>query len=439
MRFSKNYILDNLFYTSIFLFPIDSFPLFPTGNVYRPISVFFLIFYVFVWLFFSKKVFLKSHDIIVIALSLFFFIQSLFTSYFIFDSFEHIPKTIITLILCCVILFTTNDYFYRHRFKIPLNKIIKVLKASFLLCCIIGFIQLMGIIGVIPNSFQSFVTKLFSYRSVGRMQMVSGEPSMMFRHLLLFLAFFLGVKTMKNRKLYITLVSFFIIFSGSTYGYVLLVLCFSIYILLFRFSILLKPMLIFSVIITIFILTVLYSYFLDQYTVNKIDLVISVFSNPDTITNYLKRDGSFFQRLINPLIGFQSTIDFYGLGTGLDTYRYVYPRYILEDYPYALNHSSVRSAVEGTNYITPKSLYSKLISELGVLPFFLYLLFFIKMWVLILRKKYNNKLLVQFIFILCLVYGINTDTIIYVNLLFLIYILYYLLKFDEIENSTSNI
>ena len=423
----KKTLLNNLFFLSVFLFPIDSFPIFPTNNVYRPISVLVLVVYMLVLLLSTSRGSIKKHHLIVVLAAGFFFVQSLLGA-FIFDSTAHLPKAFITLCLVVVIAVTTYDFFDRNKDDFPWDKLIRAFKYSFLLSAFVGTIQILTRIDVLPPEMQTFFTGLFSYRTHRRVQMLSGEPAMMFRHLLLFLVIFVGVRRFKNRRSYILATLIFIFLSGSTLGYVTFFIFIVLYIFLFNIKIIFKPIVLTTLFFMLVSMLFLYKNFLDDYTKKKIELVVKVSTNSDYIEGYLKKDGSFFQRAMNPIIAFRSMGYSYGFGTGLDTYRYVYPKYILSDYSYALNHNEVADTVYNRNYITPKSLYAKIGSELGLISLLLFLGFLLKLYLSIKRVKKSTpyRTLMVLLFITAILFIINSDSIIYVNYYFILYFLWFL-------------
>jgi hypothetical protein len=358
------------------------------------------------------------------------FAHAVFGAVIFFNEYAHLTKVISTLILAFVMTVTINDYFARHKPEIPMDKILGVLKRSFALCVIVGSLQLMAKWNIIPFGFSDIFTNFFSYRTVHRLQMLSGEPSWMYRHLLFFFCFFIGIKSFRHKWLYVCITLFFMVVSGTTYGYVITCIGFLLYVLLFNQAILFNR----YIAITLVVFSISFSYLFrnvfDQYTVEKIKLVAEVAREPESIQEYLEKDGSAFQRFMNPYIAFRSGFYSYGFGTGLDTYRYVYPEYILSDYRYAMKHPTVREAVEGENYITPKSLYAKIYTELGILAFVAVL---IALLILIIRIKYlpkgsSYRLFLECAIISVIVYGINNDSIIFVNSYFLLYFIGYLSK-----------
>ncbi|NLY04322.1 MAG: hypothetical protein GXZ15_05760 [Campylobacter sp.] len=284
-------------------------------------------------------------------------------------------------------------------------------------------------LGLFPKNISEQITLLFSYRTVNRMQMVSGEPANMVRNLL-----FLGILIYffyhgRYRKISLFALVFFLLVSGSTFGYLTIFLFILVYMLLF------KPLLIFNI-KTIFIflcmafsLYFLMQTFLDDYTLGKINIVLQLLfnANIDTLIKIVSSDGSAFQRIMNPIIGFMSGSSTNYLGTGIDGYRYIYPIYINEHFQFALEFSQVYDAVVGETYITPKSLYAKVYAELGILPFIFFISYLIYLYISI--KKLRKKLFLPAMYSLSIVYILNTDSIIYLNYFFMITLIHLTINF----------
>lgn len=289
---------------------------------------------------------------------------------------------------------------------------------SFVFISFIGFIQFFMKLGIIPQIISEQITLLFSYRTVNRMQMVSGEPAMMVRNILLLGTLIYFFYYGKYRKIVLTLVVFFLLVSGSTYGYMTIFLLIVTYMILFKPKLLFNIKVLLGILLMVFSLSISMSVFFDSYTRNKINIVLKTFSNldADTVMTVVQSDGSAFQRIMNPVIGFMSGDSTDYLGSGIDGYRYLYPHYINEYFPFAIDYLTVNAAVEGNSYITPKSLYSKIYAELGIVPFILFMSYLIYLYISIIKLR--NKIYLPFLFSLSIVYILNTDSIIYLNYFF---------------------
>lgn len=412
------------FMLSIIFMPIDSFPYFPVDSVYRPLSIIFLM--PAMILYFLKGRVSKVFPW-VLFFSFAFFLHSLVTTELLFSKNEHLFKTAVTLCLFFVLV-TTLFTIFNDGIKDKdafLHCIGLASFASLVLMLIVAFIQILMKLGILPVTLSDHVTYFFSYRSSQRVQSVSGEPSQMVRSLILLMLLVCYFYTGKFKKIALISAFFVLAFSGSTYGYLTIILMVFFYFLFFKFSYFfnVKFLLFFSLFCFVFFL--FRNEVLDTYTNKKIDAVYSIFSTLDlnVLNAILQRDGSIFQRVINPVIGFMSGSYSNYLGVGLDGYRYIYPEIIINNFPYAMNYSTVKSAVLGVDYITPKSLYSKIFSELGVSVFLIFVLYYL--WLYLRIKQRCSKVgFPQLMFVYVLVLPLNTDSIVYFNYFFSLIILH---------------
>jgi len=415
-----NKILTVLFFISIFLIPFDSFPLFPTDSVYRPISFFPLI-VAFIVMIYSNKI--NRFTLYLFFATVGIFVYSIILSSVFFDSYLHLTKAATTLVLFFIMLSVFHaviKYNLQNNERYFLQRMGAWSFYSLIFISLIGFIQFSMKINLIPFSLADQITSLFSYRWAGRMQMVSGEPSWMVRNLLFLGVFIYFFYFGKYRRIAIGILLFFLFISGSTYGYLTIFLFIFCYVMLFRSSLIFNLRFIFGSILIAIIFLILKNNFLDGYTLNKLDIVYRIFTNFDSLTltimEIVKSDGSAFQRIMNPIIGFMSGESTNYLGTGIDGYRYIYPYYIENYFPFAMETNLVSEIVSGEGYATPKSLYSKIYAELGLIPFLLFLSFLIYLYRKIRKLSYSKHyLFLSITYSLSLVYILNADSIINLN------------------------
>lgn len=416
------FVLIPLF-LSVLLVPVDSFPYFPVDSVYRPLAILPLTAVIF-YAIFSGRFNLLGVLVAVFSLSL--GLHSILTTLIYDFPTEHLPKSLSTTVLLAIML-SAFSVIFNPRIISPEQRRFALGTASFLaLVCTFMFVLIqflsssMGILQGVSNE----VTSLFSYRSVGRVQGLSGEPSQLIRNTMLIGIFSILLNRHILRAISIGMCFFIVLVSGSTYGYLLIAILIAVYIFLFELKAIANIKVLAVVAAFSIFLSYFYSNHMGSYSKNKIDKVVEVVENPQSLVTVVETDGSIFQRVMNPYIGFTS----FGLenifGRGLDTYRYEYPDQILLKYVYAIEFDTVENAVVGNNYITPKSLYSKVYFELGWFVFgsmiFSYLFFYFK----VLRTKYeSDKHLLRFSFCLAVVYPINTDSIIFFNYWVLVMIL----------------
>ena len=417
------------FLLSIFFLPVDSFPLFPMDTVYRPLSIVFLVIPLFLYILKGR---LHFYTPWLILASFFIFTHSLISTELLFEKNEHIKKaglTLFLLVILLVSLFTIINDGLKNNKEVFFDFLGVSAFCALVLMIAVAFVQILMKIGFLPVYVSDQVTHLFSYRSSQRVQSVAGEPAQMVRSLVLLIALVYFFYFKSFRKLMLFSGFIVLILSGSTYGYLTIFLMFIVFFIFF------KPSYIFNkkILLLFFILSISFSFlresFLDDYTNAKIDAVWSVFSSMsfDMLSVVLQSDGSIFQRAINPTIGFMSGPYSNFLGVGLDGYRYVYPEIINQYFPYALNFAMVEDAVYGDAYITPKSLYSKVFSELGIVPFLL--MFFYYFWLFFaIKKKHKVIGFPHFLFVYILIIPLNTDSIIYFNYVFSLVLLHLIVK-----------
>jgi hypothetical protein len=418
----SSFILIPLF-LSVFLIPVDSFPYFPVDSVYRPLAIFPLTGVIFYAIFSGR---FNLLGVLVALFSLVVGLHSIATTLIYDHPTEHLPKSVITAVLLAIMLSAFSVIFNPRIVSPEIRRSILgsasflALLATFSVVLIQFLSSSMGILQGVSNE----LTSLFSYRSVGRIQGLSGEPSQLIRNSMLIGTFSILLNRYTIRVISIGMCFFIVLVSGSTYGYLVIAIFIAIYILLFEIKAIANIKVLVALVVFSIFLSYFYSNHMGSYSKNKIDKVVEVLESPQSLVEVVEIDGSIFQRLMNPYIGFTSVGFDNVIGRGLDTYRYEYPDQILIHFPYALKFETVQNAVVGNNYITPKSLYSKVYFELGWLIFGLMLLSYLFLYFRVLRTRYeSDKYMLRFGFCLVVVYPINTDSIIFFNYWILVMIL----------------
>lgn len=399
---------------AVALIGIDSLPIFPTSNVNRPLSSLIVLFAT-VSLIFTQR--LSRATIIVSVLTVTAGIHLLLTSQILFPEGGHLVKAFITMFvfqLQLTFLFTIFDQGLKRNAQEFLSRLGRYAAVGLLLVVTVAMVQILSILSFVPQAFSEELTGIFSYRSVGRIQGVSGEPAAMVRTLGFLLivtyAFYRG--KLRSFLLPAGLLLFFL--SGSTYGYVSAMIFVVILMIIYPMGVGYRLKWGLLLLLSVSILALLYSQFFDFYTSAKIDSVLLVLSSPslEALESVLRTDASIFQRAMNPVIGFLSGPQTFFLGSGLDAYRYLYPSIINEVFPYAADYQMVSVVLIGEGYITPKSMYSRIYAELGLIPFLMFLLY--QLW-LVLRSRQvltlsKAPLLLVTLFI---VFSISMDSLIY--------------------------
>lgn len=418
------------FLVAVFLLPLDSSPFFPLNNQYRPLSFFFLLPAAFAFLLDRQW---SRHDLWVALLLSLAGVHAVALALGLLGRWEHLPKALLSLLILGISLIATR-YCLRHAANLGREKVLaslgRVATWSLYLIFAVGAVQLAGIAGLLPQSLSEGFTLLFSYRTVNRLQGISGEPSWMVRYLMLFGLLHVFFYRGKGRFLSLPLLGLFLLLSGSAYGYLTVLLSGALYLIVFRLN--RRSLLLLGLISLLSLagLSQIRHYEGTNYTFRRLSNIARIVAEPEALFLILEREGSMFQRIMNPIIGFQSGPKTFFLGTGLDGYRYVYPDLVRERYAYALAFEQVYEAVTERSYITPKSLYAKIFAELGLLPFLACLLAIgYGFWVLRWRKGPlpvpPTRRFAQLLFCVSLVSVLNTDSIINQSLIFSLYLCFY--------------
>lgn len=368
---------------SIICIGIDSFPIFPIDVVHRPVSSIMLVCLSLLFLMTGR-----CHKItqLLLVLCLALMIHLIFMSSVLFQQYQHVPKATVTIILfflqtlalftiCSEGLQVGSQRFLRRLGQFSAAGLSFILAASIL--------QLLAKMSIVEPSLSEQVTGLFSYRSTGRIQGVSGEPASFVRSLGLFVVFVYYFYFGALRYLLLASAVAMFLLSGSTYGYVAAVLFLSFLLLAAPIKVRGSIKIGVATLCIVFSLSLLFGAHFDSYTQGKLSRLAMMISEPnqETIRTVLQADGSMFQRIMNPIIAFRAAPTSFFLGSGLDTYRYLYAEIVNNHYAFALAFETVASAVIGNQYITPKSLLARIFVELGFAMFLLllaYLLWLLK-------------------------------------------------------------
>jgi hypothetical protein len=423
-----------LFFTSFCLMSIDSFPYFPISSIYRPMALIPLILAFSIYI---VKMKVRPFFVFLLIGTAITIYHTIFMSVLLEFPLLHIVKAIMICVLFFIMMTVFNKVFYINRFDfdIFLHSLGRLSFYVLILMFVVGFIQIF-----FPTNIASAITNFFSYRSVGRLQMMSGEPSQMVRHLLFYMLFFIFFYHGPKKKMVKIIGVCFLLMSGSTYGYITILVAVVLYIILFKFRLLFSPKKILSFILLASSLYFLYLNVLDDYTLAKINGVISIMTSSEGISNgfllFIQTDSSAFQRIMNPVIGFMSGSHSFYLGVGLGGYVYIYPHFILEYFPFAANFDMVVNVLDGSSYITSKSLYSRIYAELGAVIFVIYIFYLCLLYVKILNLKKQKYF--QFLssgYVLLLVLVLQGDSIIFLNYFFLISLLHVMVFSKNIRNN----
>lgn len=415
-----------LFRLSFICIIFDSFPI-PIDFVYRPLSIFPLAILAInrLKLLFEKNKFHLPKKIFYIFLIT--LLISIYHSSINYKNFSGLVKFILEIVTITIVY---NGFM--RGFELSLNKkgIKSNLRSSFKLVffalLLIGTTQLLFRFLNLED-LSNALNSLFTYRyNASRIQFFSGEPSMGVRTIVFFMSMYTFILNKKIPHPFWFIVLILIFLSGSTFG-ILFMILFGLFYLILKSSLktILKNLLVFLLIptITYFIIPLFLDY-LSPYAQNKINIVYRLISSFDSETLVLiaAKDGSFFLRVFNPIIGFLVFLN-NPFGVGGENFKFEYIATINEYFPFALNHNTVQKVLFQASEITPKSLIFKILAEFGLFGFWMILFTFKKLQKII---KDNPDLFSLFIFIITL--SINYDSYVYIPLIFTLSLLYFINK-----------
>lgn len=430
MNIDKDYLTKFFFKCFILFLPFDSFPLPFLNSVYRPLSILPVLSIFLLHL----KSFIPSRKI-----NLFFFVAyvaiisiSIYNSFFlnIYDGlFKFLFELLILYItyqslIICYLNIKSEDF--NLIIKQSINVVIK-------LFIIIGLLQLTSRFFSSLNLLTNLINSLFSYRNdITRIQFFSGEPSMGFRMIILFLSLYIFInKGLSLSKINFLLISLLLLLSGSTFGIFYLFLYFFSILFIYCIYNKIKIYYFFKYLFILFLsITLFYIFLFDllpNYTQNKINISLNIIKSLsfDKLLFYSQMDGSLFLRIFNPIIGYKIFLDNWVFGIGGENYQYYYLNYIIKYYNYALSYNSVIDVFITKNSITPKSLIIKLLCEFGLIGFSI--CFYLFRNVLFIAKK---SLFIYPLASYFIVTTINYDSYIYMPLIFTFFILNYHKNYD---------
>lgn len=430
--------INRIIILAFLLLPFDSLPYLFKISVYRPyFSIILFLLYFILYIINKKK--LEKEILISFVIISFFNVYSYYRGVFYYDDFSGFKKFFVSTYLGWITFSSSFIFFKKKILRLKTKKFLKYFsdlnKKIIIIPLIIGFIQALGVVKLIPLSYIKKLNLLFTYRSVGnRVQMVSGEPSMAMKILILCTcAMMLDKKNKKNNNILWILIIINFLFSLSTASYLLLIIILIIYFLELKWKkvffklVLLIP----SILVCSSIYTNLLSE--DNYTLKKINLVkklIYNFSDLNFVNSALMKDGSAFMRIINPLIGiiigFKNAI----FGTGGGYYYKEYSIIIYEKFPYALKFPTVLKSINGINMITSKNFYTTIIAENGFIVFLgiLFLLMKMRKKIKIISKNQKNPYIILLFISMCIV-NFQMDSWMYINVIVVFSFLFVLVKY----------
>ncbi len=399
---------------------------------HRPISVFPLIVYCIIYFCFGRIPKLALQSFYFYLITIFY---TLATGLFWHRSLDSFIKYLFTGSILFILIFSSICFFTSLRkWQISMESIILPLLLSMLFVpIVVGWIQFLSLQGSLPSSSFEQVTSLFSYRHhFFRVQLTCGEPAKAVR--LLMLSFFLLLPIRKGITGYILLINILLLFvlAASSLGFLTIPIIILFQLILFpslgQFKLLLIGLGIFSIVL-------IGSWeFLPVYTTNRLTNIFGLLENfsLDNLFNYASRDGSFFRRIIHPIMGFHMMIQNFGLGLGGESFSYQYADLIHNHYSFA-NQKAIALSLRGEVMATPFSMFSKIASEFGILGIGLFgaLLWRLRNRIKKYTTMYPSEKHYMWIFSFSLALITFYASYIYFHFVFLLFLL--LFKFDMLK------
>lgn len=395
--------LDVLWLSVIFTLPFDASPLVPVDGVIRPLSLYFIVLYYLIIKFCYYKI--SKFELRSIFLLVFLNVFTLFLALYKYDNLNGFYKFFLGSFVLLMIITVTYDYIKRKLVYCSVDelwhKTTKIFVISSVLPLIVGVIQVFGKYSS-HEIYSNYATLFFVYKTTSRIQFVSGEPAwaaIYFNILISLVYFYLRHRTLKWALILIYFSA--LLFTGSSFGILTLLLGALLYQLMYKRLNLAK--LLYFFLVTIIIGASVYS-FIPAYTKSRLTNIYKIFDQSDSeaIMNYAKKDESFFLRIFNPAIAIQTLPKTFFMGTGGEYYYHYYPSIVLENYQFAKEFDQVKPILNGEVRTTPKNIYAKFVSEFGIFGLIflsIFLLTIIKVVKSNLRKGENGGLA----FLMCII------------------------------------
>lgn len=385
---------QKLFVFAFFLMSIDGFPFLPVHSDNRPVSIIVIIIY---WIIekILKNRFSKM-DLKIFGVFFIFWLYCFYKAGYYYHDYSGLIKFTITGIFSSITISSCITFYQgllqKYSYDVVIQIVCNVIIIGSITPILLGIVQFLALKGLFPMIIADTITNFFSYRPLlDRVQMFNTEASHASNYMVLVFIFifsFFHQNKLRTQFLIITFLS--IILIGSTIGYVVLVLTLLIYWFFYVKKKILNTLKYIGLMsIIIFILILLSSYFINEYTKSKFEIVSELLSlNFETLQVIASVDFSTYDRIFSPILGFLSLNDTFYFGTGGESFFYIYDFLLYKYFPFALDNPVLKSTLDEGIILTIKFLPAKIAAELGIVPFILFILFFINIFVR-LRKLYK--------------------------------------------------
>ncbi len=372
--------VNSLTLLGILLIPFMSFPIMPTN--YRPISVFFL-FITGVVYFYTYLLKLKiSKDVLILSI---FVIFSTIHSFFLVELSQSLralfPLWLGFFSYVAMLQFLKNT---------NIEKVFRFFLKLYIFIILISIIEILSMKGVLPFELKQLIGTIFSGHVNKRIQLITSEASWAAKIIIFVIPiyFYFYNKYGKIYKSFFILLIIFI-FLFSLEGF-LIIMCSILLYAIFDFKHIFRKLIYFykkyslslrniKIITSLFMLIILFGIVLNvilsteqNYAISRVYKIIENF-NINSLLFIISLDESTFIRAIYPYIGLLIFFH-HPLGIGLGGYPEYFNFYINQ---LPINFSSFKEVSGDIETVSadPKNLYSKILSETGIIGSFLFLVF----------------------------------------------------------------
>jgi hypothetical protein len=391
----KNSLEVNIGTLAVILFPFWTLPFLP--GAFKPISTY--IFCVLAFSFFFKKVdngrFICKTDFYLLLILILTITHSVVLFYFYGgNDFVWGYSNAMFFIGVC-------SYFGIKNFirLYSVDSFVLLFKYPILIFISIGWLELLGYIGILPLDFKHAINLIVSGKEVGRMGLTTSEPAWASRVCSILIPFAWVIY--KNRKTYFNLFSlfslcFFFIVCFSLSGVVVFFTAVLFYFILFKFS--LYQFFKMSVLISI-VFAFLYGVFVFLKTNDEGSYYLTRFEKVEqidleninrAISSLAILDGSAFIRIGYPIVSFRIAAD-NPLGVGIGRYGEYFPQYIKDFGSAGLSNQIVESHL-ANNTGDQRTYYGKILSETGVFISIIFIYFYYLSYKRIKKHRYSGEL-----------------------------------------------
>ena len=367
--FNGSKLLRILSWLGVFLIPFISLPVLP--STYRPVSVFFLLIPALVF-FVHKNVVKVRLDYYVLFFLIYIIVHGGLFALFSdgFDYFSYF-KEFVVILSGAVVYFGFRFVFEAY----GLHWFASVSNLSYKILLLIGVIEVLAVLGVIPFSIKETMNMALSGKAHERIQFTTMEASWGARVLLFAFAIYLFTsKDRREVRLFFVMLGLLLLlftFSVAVFGFLILAI-FIYFIYLFKFKGMLYSFLLVMAAYLLLILSLgLFSELgFGGYYLNRIDALLS--GDFYHVSDMLLYDQSIFIRLGYPFLALYIYMDNL-MGVGIGQYGRYFNDYLVELYGAGvLQFPEVFDDVY-SNEGDARSLLFKIIVDTSLLGFFIFM------------------------------------------------------------------